>query len=315
MAEAGLRGRATAFAPASVGNVGVGFDVLGHAVDAAGDTVTVRRIDTPAVRIGRIEGLSGAFPTAPEDNTATVGLLAMRAALDLPFGFEVDVVKGIPLGSGMGGSAASAVASVVAANALLDQPLKMRELFPFALQGEAVASGSAHPDNVAPSLFGGMVLAAGDPARPVLVQVPVPEAVRCVLVHPQLKIATRDARGVLKNDYGIEEIVAQTANLAGFLSGCYTGDLAVIGACLEDRLIEPQRSGLIPGFDQVKAAAVATGALGCSISGGGPSVFAWCDSEATGQRVGTAMLAAFAERDVAADLWVSPVESLGARLV
>ncbi len=139
MADAALRGKATAFAPASVGNVGVGFDVLGHAVDAAGDTVSVRRIEEPEVRIGSIRGMEGGFPTDPGANTATVGLIEMRALLKLPFGFEVDVVKGIPLGSGMGGSAASAVASVVAANALLDQPLKMRELFPMALAGEAVA--------------------------------------------------------------------------------------------------------------------------------------------------------------------------------
>ena len=315
MADAALRGKATAFAPASVGNVGVGFDVLGHAVDAAGDTVSVRRIEEPVVRIGSIEGLAGGFPTDPAANTATVGLMEMRSFLDLPFGFEVDVVKGIPLGSGMGGSAASAVASVVAANALLDRPLKMRELFPMALAGEAVASGSAHPDNVAPSLFGGMVLAAGDPADPTLVQVPVPEGVRCVLVHPHLKVATRDARSVLKDAYPLADVVAQTAHLAGFIAGCYSSDLAVIAACLDDRLIEPQRRALIPGFDAVKAAALSAGALGCSISGGGPSVFAWCDSEATGHRVGKAMVAAFAARDVGSDLWISPIESVGARLV
>ncbi len=182
------RSVATAFAPASVGNVAVGFDILGHTVAALGDRVTVRRRTEPGVSIRSITGTVVDLPLAAEKNTAGMAALALQRELGLSFGFELDVVKGIPLGSGLGGSAASAVAAVVAAAAVVDQPLDRTQLLKFAMQGEAVASGSVHVDNIAPSLFGGLVLTVGVD-NPHVKQIPVPEAVRCVLVHPH----TRDS--------------------------------------------------------------------------------------------------------------------------
>jgi homoserine kinase len=200
--------------------------------------------------------------------------MAMQEALDLPFGFDMRIEKGIPLGSGLGGSAASAVAAVVAANALLPKPCTKLELLKFAMHGEAVASGSMHVDNIAPSLFGGLVLTVGID-NPHVKQIPVPRAVRAVMVHPHLFLSTKEARSILRSSVAMSDFVWQTAHLAGFISGCYTDDIELIRASLEDVVIEPQRQTLIPGFPDVRRAAMATGALGCSISGAGPTVFAW----------------------------------------
>ncbi len=304
----------TASAPASVGNVAVGFDILGHALQAVWDRVTLRRIGQPTVRIAAIEGSAEPLPLEPAANTATAGLLRLIEDLRLSFGFEVTIAKGIPLGSGMGGSAASAVAALVAANALLLRPLPPADLLRFALIGEAVASGSPHGDNLAACLLGGMVLVRSlDP--PELVPIPVPEAIRCVLVHPQLRVETRAAREVLPREVPLHAHVEQSAHLAGFLAGCYAGDLELIGRCLADRLIEPHRQHLIPGFRSVKRAALAAGALGCSLSGAGPSLFAWCADEVTAEEVCDRMTDAFAAEGIPAEGWISPVNAPGARVV
>jgi homoserine kinase len=302
-----------AFAPATVGNVGIGFDILGHTVQAVGDRVRARRTPEPGIRIAEITGSTVTLPMEAEKNTAGMALVSMAGALSLPFGIEISIDKGIPLGSGLGGSAASAVAAVVAANALLDKPLSKIELLKFAMQGEAVASGSVHVDNIAPSLFGGLVLTVGID-NPRTKQVPVPPGIRCVLVHPHMFMSTREARRILKKTVDLSDVVWQTANLAGFLSGCYTNDLAMIRDSFEDVIIEPQRSQLIPGFKAVKQGAMSNGALGCSISGAGPTIFAWCEEHyANGIRI--AMVEAFAEHDLAADYWVSAIDTEGARVL
>jgi homoserine kinase len=303
----------TAFAPATVGNVGIGFDILGHTVKAVGDRVKARRVPGQGIRITGITGSQADLPLEAEKNTAGMALVSMASALSLPFGIEISIEKGIPLGSGLGGSAASAVAAVVAANALLETPLSKLELLKFAMQGEAVASGSVHVDNIAPSLFGGLVLTVGID-HPRTKQIPVPPSVRCVLVHPHMFLSTREARRILRKTVDLSDVVWQAANLAGFLSGCYTNDLEMIRDAFEDVLIEPQRSQLIPGFKAVKQAAMSSGALGCSISGAGPTVFAWCEAHyAEGARV--AMVEAFAEHNLASDHWVSAIDTEGARLV
>jgi len=217
---------ASAFAPASVGNVGVGFDILGHTIAGPGDRVHVHRIAEPVVRIVAIRGSTTTLPTIAARNTAGAALIALRETLALPFGFEIDIEKGIPFGSGMGGSAASAVAALVAANALLDEPLERAALYPFALDGEAVASGSHHGDNVGAMLLGGLVLAAGDRLTPI----PVPAGLRCVLVHPHAVLETRAARAVLQGGYMLSAFVAQSANLALVLAGCFANDLDRIRA-------------------------------------------------------------------------------------
>jgi homoserine kinase len=311
--SAPLPRRATAFAPASVGNVAIGFDILGFAIDALGDRVSVARRSAPGVTITAIHGAQADLPREPESNTAGRALLAMAHSLALDFGFEMQIEKGIPLGSGLGGSAASAVGAVVAANALLHTPCSKLELLKFAMEGEAVASGSVHVDNIAPSLFGGLVLTVGID-HPRVKQIPVPSEVRAVILHPHMFLSTRQARAILRRSVDLSDFVWQTANLAGFISGCYTNDLDMIRASFEDVVIEPQRQALIPGFSEVRQAAMSAGALGCSISGAGPAMFAWA-LEARAEEVREAMRQEFVRRGVQIDEWTVEINSAGARTV
>jgi homoserine kinase len=304
---------ATAFAPASAGNVAIGFDILGFAVDALGDKVSMTRTPQRGLTISAISGTSVELPRNPEANTAGRAVLALQQALDLPFGFDMRIEKGIPLGSGLGGSAASAVAAVVAANALLPNPCTKLELLKFAMHGEAVASGSLHVDNIAPSLFGGLVLTVGID-NPHVKQIPVPRAVRAVMVHPHLFLSTKEARSILRSSVAMSDFVWQTAHLAGFIAGCYTDDIELIRTSLEDVVIEKQRQTLIPGFPDVRRAAMAAGALGCSISGAGPTVFAWAlEHQATA--VLAAMRAEFGRHNVPIDEWIIEINSPGARVI
>jgi homoserine kinase len=305
------RYEARAFAPGSVGNVGVGFDVLGHSIAGIGDIATVRRIDEPTVRITAIRGTVTDLPLDAERNTAGMALIALREALALPFGFELELDKGIPLGSGLGGSAASCVAALVAANALLDAPLPPQDLYPHALVGEAVASGGRHGDNVGPMLLGGLVLATADR----LTKIDVPAAWHAAVVHPHAVLETRRAREALAGSYALKEFVAQSANLAQVLLGCERGDAELVRAGLSDVLVEPRRAPLIAGFAEVKQAALDSGAMGASISGAGPSVFAWCEDAATAQRAGDAMTAAFAAAGIESDLHLTPVAGPAAKVL
>jgi homoserine kinase len=303
----------TAFAPATVANVGIGFDILGHTVEAVGDRVRIRRIDEPVVRIRAITGVAGDLPVEPMHNTAGRAVQAMHAALSLNHGFELDIDKGIPLASGMGGSAASAVAAVVAANALLEQPIPRIQLLKFAMEGEIVASGSAHIDNIAPCIFGGLVLTVGID-NPRVKQIPVPPSLRCVLVHPHMFLGTREARAILKTEITRSDFIWQSANLAGFISGCYSNDLDMIRDSFNDVIIEPQRHSLIPGFKDVQRGAMSAGALGCSISGAGPTIFAWAEIQQA-EAVRGAMVAAFTAHGLKSDYWISSLEYYGARVV
>ena len=307
------RESATAFAPASVGNVGVGFDILGHTVAALGDKVRATRRAERGVAIRSITGTVENLPLAAEKNTAGMAVLAMCRELSLPYGFDLDIEKGIPLGSGLGGSAASAVAGIVAATALVGERLDRTELLKFAMQGEAVASGSVHVDNIAPSLYGGLVLTVGID-NPFVKQIPVPDTIRCVLVHPHMVLPTREARAILSKSVPLSDVIWQQANLAGFLAGCFTNDIALIRESLLDVVIEPQRQVLIPGFVDVKQAALAAGALGASISGAGPTVFAWVD-EADAEKVRIGMVDAFSRHGLDSDSWVSAFDRAGARVV
>ena len=302
---------ATAFSPASVGNVGVGFDILGHVIEGVGDTVSVRRIDASGVRIAAIRGTTVDLPMDAPGNTAGASLIAMREALALPFGFEIEIDKGIPLGSGMGGSAASCVAALVAANELLETPLSRQALYPFALTGEAVASGGRHGDNLGPMLLGGLVLSTAER----LVKIPVADAWHSVLVHPDAILETRRARAALKGDYALGEFVSQSANLALVLAGCHAGDAALVRAGLHDVLVEPRRAPLISGFDAAKRAALQAGAMGASISGAGPSVFGWFETRAQAEAAAPAIQAAFAAAGFDSQAWVSPINSAGAKVL
>jgi homoserine kinase len=305
--------RATAFAPASVGNIGVGFDLLGHTIVGPGDHAHVVRIAEPVVRIVAIEGdVDGAtqLPLDASMNTAGRALIELRERHHIAHGFEVRLRKGIPLGSGLGGSAASCVAALVAANAVLDTPLTRDELYPLALIGEAVASGSVHGDNVAPMLFGGVVLAT--PTRAIPLSAP---DLYCAAVHPHFVLETRRARAALSAPYPLGEFVQQSEHLALFLTGLARGDRALIAEGLRDVLVEPRRAPLIPGFAQVQAAALEHGALGASISGAGPTVFGWFDTAEQAAAAARAMQAAFAEVGLNSDAHVSPVNGPRAEIV
>ena len=302
---------ARAFSPGSVGNVGVGFDLLGHGIAGVGDVATVRRIAAPTVRITAIRGTVTTLPLDAERNTAGAALIALREALALPFGFELELDKGLPLGSGLGGSAASCVAALVAANALLDAPLSPQALYPHALTGEAVASGGRHGDNVGPMLLGGLVLATADR----MVPIDVPAAWHAAVVHPHAVLETRRAREALAGAYALKEFVAQSANLAQVLLGCERGDAALVRAGLSDVLVEPRRAPLIAGFAAVKQAALDSGAMGTSISGAGPSVFAWCEDECSARQTGVAMQAAFAAAGIESDLHLTPVAGPAAEVL
>jgi homoserine kinase len=303
--------RATAFAPATVGNVAVGFDLLGHAVVSVGDRITVTRIQERTVIVRGADEM--VIPLDAARNTAGAGLLALIRDFDLPYGFEVQLEKGIPLGSGMGGSAASAAGAILAASRLVEGGLSETLLLRYGMVGEEVATGSFHPDNLSPCLLGGLILALGsDPLR--VVRIPVPSLLFCVVVHPRLRLDTRDARQVLPPNVSLHDHTLQSGKLAAVLAGCFSGDLELIGHSLEDLLVEPRRAPLVIGFERVKAAALDAGALGCSLSGSGPSVFAWCAGAPAGELIKQRMIAAFAAAGVESRGWVSPVNAPGARI-
>ncbi len=251
------------------------------------------------------------LPRQAATNTAGAALIALRQALALPFGFEIEIDKGIPLSSGMGGSAASCVAALVAANALLDAPLGRDQLYLHALDGEAVASGSRHGDNLGPMFLGGLVLSTLER----LVPVPVPAHWHSLLVHPDAQLETRRARAALQGSYALGEFVAQSTNLALVLAGCHAGDAGLVRAGLRDVLVEPRRAPLIAGFGAAQQAALAAGAMGASISGAGPSVFAWFESADAAQAAAPAVQAAFAAAGFDSQSWVTPLHSHGARLL
>jgi homoserine kinase len=304
----------TASAPAGVGNLGVGFDLLGHTIEGPRDRVTVRRIDVPEVRVAAIRGdVSGIamIPFDPARNTAARGVAALREQLALSSGFELELDKGIPIGAGLGGSAASCVAALVAANALLDAPLSREALYRAAMEGESASSQSHQGDNVGPMLLGGLALAA--PER--LIALDVPDWLHCVVVHPDQVLETRAARAVLAEPYPLATIVRHGAHLALLLTGLQRGEASLIRDGLRDVLVEPRRAPLVPGFAQVQAAALDHRALGASLSGAGPSVFAWFESRATAEAAAPAMRAAFADAGFDSRAWVSPVRGPRAELV
>jgi homoserine kinase len=309
------RREAAAFAPATVANVAVGFDVLGFALEGVGDRVRVSLDEgsSDSVTVESITGVVTDLPTDPRRNTAAVAVGRMADSLGLHGGIRVALEKGIPLGSGMGGSAASAVGAVVAANALLAEPLPPEELLPFALEGEAAASGAPHADNAAPCLFGGMTaVVAKAPLR--VVEIPVPQGLACVVVRPELRIDTREARAALRAEISLELAVAQSMRLTGFLVGCHRGDVDLIGESMQDLIAGPQRAKAITGFDAAREAAIGAGAIGFAIAGSGPSVFAWVRETDDASAVESSIRGAFLSQGVRSQGWVSRLGCRGAHL-
>jgi homoserine kinase len=304
----------TAFAPATVANVAVGFDILGFPVEAEGDTVTAERSDEPGVTIAAVDGVARNLSTDPQHNVAGYVAELFMKAYGFPFGLKLSLHKGVPLSSGMGGSAASAAAALVAVAGFLRQPPGPKDLLPFALEGERLATGSPHGDNVAPCLFGGLTLLRSLEDGEVL-SLPYPPQLRAVLIHPQLSLDTRDGRAALGDCCRIEDVVAQSANLAGFLTACFRGDFELLGRCLQDVLVEPKRAPLVAGFAEVKKAALKAGALGFSLSGSGPSVFALCRSGESAEAAARAVEEQWNEWGVATESWVSPISESGAHVI
>ena len=258
------------FAPATVANVACGFDIFGFALDSPGDEGVARFKNEPGVRISLISGDGGKLSLDPEKNTAGVGVLKLLESIQSDLGIELEIHKKMPMGSGLGSSAASAAGSLYAVNALLGFPFKPKELIPFAMEAERVACGSPHADNVAASLLGGFVLIRSYEPLDV-VEIPMQAELFCAVLHPKIEIRTEMARKILKEEIPLRQMVVQSGNAAGLIAGLMQGDHSLIARSLQDVVVEPVRSSLIPHFKEIQSAAKAEGALGCSISGSGPA--------------------------------------------
>ena len=316
----------TAFAPATVSNVACGFDVLGFALEAPGDEVTARfappgmNAASPGnsvtnVRIDAITGDNARLPLDALRNTAGVAAQALLTALGERRAVVLSIAKGLPLASGLGGSAASAAAAVVAVDALVGAHAPLEMLIACAIEGEGLGVRSAHPDNIAPALCGGFVLVR-HPDPPDIVRLPVPAGLMAVVVHPDLEIETARARALLGSTVPLADAIRQWANLGALVHALHEGDFALISRALEDSIAEPRRAPLVPGLAQIKRAAVDAGALGCSLSGSGPSLFALCRGRDLAERVAEAMTRAVkAHIGGEPHTYVSAIASQGARVV
>ena len=306
----------TAFAPASVANVGCGFDIMGFAIEGIGDQVTVAIIESGSVSNVILKGKYGHLvPFQRLKNTAAVAVDAfLEATGNSHIRIEISLEKNMPLGSGMGSSASSSAAAVFAINHLLGNPLTTSELIPFAMEGEKVACGTAHADNVAPALLGGFVLIRS--YKPLdIVQVQSPPDLYSAVVHPHIELNTSDARRVLKNEVSVENAIIQSANTAGFMVALIKRDYNLMQRSMSDLLAEPKRIQLIPGFDEIKNEAMQAGAIGCGISGSGPSVFALCKGAANARLVAEVIQNGFSKIGLLNEAYVSQLNSKGASIV
>jgi homoserine kinase len=304
----------TAFSPATVSNVACGFDVLGFPMEEPGDTVSARFIAS-GVEIDDILNDGGRIPREPAKNTASVAAKAMLDMLGETRGVALTIRKGLPLSSGLGGSAASAAAAVVAVNALVGGNASVDQLVAAALIGEGLGAGGAHPDNIAPAICGGFVLVR-HPNPPDIVRLPVPKGLTCVVIHPDLEIETAKARALLGTTVALKDAVQQWANLGALVDALHRGDFDLLSRALEDSIAEPRRAPLVPGLASIKQAAKDAGALGSSLSGSGPSIFALCRDRATADRVAGAMTAAVAAAiGGESQVYVSSISSRGAHVI
>ena len=304
-----------AYAPGSVSNVACGFDIMGFALDEPGDVVVAAPQDASGVSIAAVHGDGGRLTTDPRKNTASAAVLALLRRLETTRGVSLTIHKGLPLASGIGSSGASAVAAVVAVNELLGRPAPMAMLLECAMAGEQAGCGAVHPDNVTPSLYGGFILArSAEP--PDIVRLPVPEGLACAVLHPRIEIETGVARKLLGDQVALKDATRQWANVGGLVAALYTSDLALLSRSLVDHIAEPKRAALVPGLAEIKSAAMSAGALGCSLSGSGPSIFALAATLDIANAAGQAMQRAFdASSPVGSDLWVCPVGRQGARVI
>ena len=303
------------YAPGSVSNVACGFDCMGFALDEPGDVVIAAPQETAGVSITDIVGDHGRLTREPRKNTASAAVLALLQRLETTRGISLTIHKGLPLASGIGSSGASAVAAVVAVNELLGRPAPMPLLLECAMAGEQAGCGAVHPDNVTPSLYGGFILARSA-QPPDIVRLPVPDGLACAVLHPRMEIETGAARRLIGDQVSLKDATRQWANVGGLVAALYTSDLALLSRSLVDHIAEPKRASLVPGLAEIKTAAMSAGALGCSLSGSGPSTFALAASLDIARAAGEAMQKAFeSASNVGSDLWVCPVGRQGARII
>ena len=322
------------FCPATIANLSCGFDVLGLCLATAGDEMIIRKSDKKGIRITKIVGAD--LPLETENNVAGVAALAMLRsikklenkyipidhdidfdidiAIDIDFGFDIEIYKNIKAGSGIGSSAASSAGAVFGINELLGRPFTRKELVKFAMQGEKLASGNAHADNVAPCLLGGFTLVRS--SNPLdIIKIDSPSELYATVVHPQIELKTSDARSVLKQTVSLKSAITQWGNVGGLVAGLYTNDYELIGRSLHDEIIEPVRSMLIPGFDLIKKTAYENGALGSGISGSGPSIFALSKGKDTAEKIAKAMSKVYDEINLPYEIHVSKVNADGVSII
>jgi homoserine kinase len=300
------------FCPATIANVSCGFDVLGLALDSVGDEMVVRKTREKGIKITKLVGQD--LPTETHLNVAGVAGLALLTESDYQGGFELEIYKNIKPGSGIGSSAASSTGAVWAMNHLLGSPFSPLELVRFSMEGERLASGVAHADNVAPAIFGGFTLVRSYTPLDII-KIHTPAELYATVIHPQIEVRTSDSRRILKTTISLEDGIKQWGNVGGLIAGLYTEDYALIGRSLEDHIVEPIRSILIPGFDKVKSESLGAGALGCGISGSGPSIFALSKGPENAEKVAAAMKAVYQKIGIAHDIHVSKINPKGIKII
>lgn len=300
------------FSSATVANVSCGYDVLGFCLDSVGDEMVIRKCDSKGILITKIENYE--LPYEAKKNVAGVAALAMLNELDIDHGFEIEIYKNIKPGSGIGSSAASAAGAVVGINELMGNPFDNTQLTAFAMKGEALASGSEHADNIAPAIFGGFTLVKSVNPLKVL-EIPTPSALYATVIHPKIEVKTAESRAILPKEVPLSKAIEQWANVGSLVHGLHTSDYDLIASALEDVLIEPHRSKLIPYYSELKTEVMNTGALGCSISGSGPSVFALSKGETKAQEVAKAMEHVYSKTGISFDIYVSQINKQGVKII
>lgn len=300
------------FSPATIANISCGFDVLGLALDTVGDEMLIRKVKQKGVRITKITDQN--LPLETHKNVAGVAALALLSEIECEFGFEIEINKLIKPGSGIGSSAASSAGTVWAINELLGKPFNKTDLVRFAMEGERLATGVAHADNVAPALFGGFTLVRSYTPLDI-VSIHTPSELFATVIHPQIEVKTSDARNILKTNVSLKDAIKQWGNVGGLISGLYTEDYNLIGRSLEDHIVEPIRSILIPAFDAVKQQSLKSGALGCGISGSGPSIFALSKGEDTALKVAKSMKFVYNKVGIDYDIHISKINNKGIKII
>ena len=310
-----MKGGIKVFAPASVANVACGFDILGFALEKPGDEIIARPLDNGSgLKISKITGDNKRLPYDVEKNTASVAAQRLLDHVGMKdFGIELEIHKRMPFGSGLGSSAASAAGAVVAVNEVIGRPLKRRELLPFAVLGEQVADGAYHADNVAPALLGGLILIR-DNATLDFHRVSVPSGLKVVVIYPHIEILTKDARNIIASQVDLQDHIKQTGNVAALVLGMMQSNFELIGRSLVDHIIEPQRASLIPNFYDVQSKAMEKGALGCSISGAGPSIFALFTNSVDAEEAANKMQLVFKSNNIESDIFISNINMEGTRI-